>query len=173
MIGMGSVSVTNIKNGKDGTPGIGISNTYVQYCYGGSATDPPGEYLKDENGILLIDETGKFLTNGEWQADVPAAQPGLYLWSRTVTTFDDGNESYMYSIGREGLGILNEKKQFYLSSSLTELKDGYWSDVEPYPIPEGKYLFGRYEFIMTDGSIQYSDAHYENVLSGVINKTDG
>jgi len=121
MIGMGTISVSNIKNGKDGATGMGIESTYVQYCYGASGTNPPGEYLVDENGNYLVDQNGNYFTNGQWRSEVPKEVPGLFLWSKTVTVYEDGTESVMYSLGKEGTGIISEKRLYYLSSSMDGL----------------------------------------------------
>lgn len=172
MIGMGTVSVSNIKNGKDGATGMGIESTYVQYCYGASGTNPPGEYLVDENGNYLVDQNGNYFTNGQWRSEVPKEVPGLFLWSKTVTVYEDGTESVMYSLGKEGTGIISEKRLYYLSSSMDGLQDGFWTEEQPYPIPDGYYLWGRYEFIMSDGSVKYTNPIYEKTLSGVISEVD-
>lgn len=171
-IAFGSITLSCVNDGEPGRNGVGISSTVVEYATGSSQTIPPEHTLVDENNTVLVDGDGAVLTNGQWESEIPVVYDGMYLWSRTITTYDDGTFSISYSVSRDGIGILTEKRQYYLSNSPTTLSGGSWTDEQPYPIPTGKYMWGRLEFKMTDGTTTYSDAVYENTLSGIINKTD-
>ena len=90
----------------------------------------------------------------------------LAMSSTSVININDGQQ------GIQGVSVSSEKEQWYLSSSKTALSGGSWSYTEPTSIPDGKYLFGRLEFTMSDGSKQYSDAIHRSVISGLITKAD-
>lgn len=171
-IAFGSITLSCVNDGEPGRNGVGISSTVVEYATGSSQTVPPEHTLVDENNTVLVDGDGAILTNGQWQSEIPVVYDGMYLWSRTITTYDDGTFSISYSVSRDGIGILTESRQYYLSDSPTTLSGGSWTYDQPYPIPTAKYMWGRLEFKMTDGTTTYSDAVYENSLSGIINKTD-
>ena len=172
MLGMSSVTVSSIRNGIDGDDGVGIASTTVQYACGGSSTTPPAYYLTDQNGAYLVDENGVYLINGEWQDTQPDVPPGFYLWARTVTKYDDGKESCTYSIAREGIGVIKEQRQYYVSSSILSLEDGYWTYEAPTEIPDGYYLWERVALQLDDGSISYSDAVFQSLMSDVMFNVD-
>ena len=59
--------------GQDGDDGIGISDVDVEY------------YLSNSSSELI---------GGEWSTTAPTWVNGRYMWSRTHTTYTDGNETY-------------------------------------------------------------------------------
>ena len=81
--------------------------------------------------------------------------------SVSVINVNDG------ATGAQGVSITGEKEQWYLSSSKTQLSGGSWSYTEPQTIPDGKYLWGRWEMTMSNGTKQYSDAVYRSVIGGI------
>lgn len=86
--------------------------------------------------------------------------------SVSVINVDDGVK------GDTGTSISGEREQWYLSTSKTDLAGGSWSDTEPDTIPDGRYLWGRIAFTMSDGTAQYSEAVYRSTISGIKNVTD-
>ena len=135
-----------------------------------------------DEGVVIVDIDGKPLTDGEWSEELPETPSGYFLWTRTVTYYSDGQFSIAYvvgysgidgEIGEPGASIVDETEQWYLSTSSTHLVGGSWSYIEPQEIEEGKYLWGRWEFKLSDGTIKYSDAVHRSVLSGLINIADG
>ena len=89
--------------------------------------------------------------------------------SVTILNVNDGIDG---AKGDTGATISRSKEQWYLSTSNSELTGGTWDDIEPSSIPDGKYLWGRLAFTMTDGTIRYSDAVYRSVIGGVISEVD-
>lgn len=89
--------------------------------------------------------------------------------SVTILNVNDGING---AKGDTGATISRSKEQWYLSTSNSELTGGTWDDIEPTTIPDGKYLWGRLAFTMTDGTIKYSDAVYRSVIGGVISEVD-
>lgn len=87
----------------------------------------------------------------------------------TISIINDGASG---AKGDTGATISRSKEQWYLSTSNSELTGGTWDDIEPTTIPDGKYLWGRLAFTMTDGTIKYSDAVYRSVIGGVISEVD-
>ena len=171
---MSSASVVNIDDG------YGIDHVEISYAIHTSATDPPGSPITD-GGTIVVDIDGRPLTDGSWQSTVPEVPNGYYLWTRTVTYYTGGDFSIAYSVGytgedgeqgEQGVGIVAEKEQWYLSNSSSSLVGGSWSYTEPTQIPEGKYLWGRFEFSLSNGQTNYSDAVYRSTIGGLINLTD-
>jgi hypothetical protein len=74
--------------------------------------------------------------------------------------------------GAQGVSIADSQEQWYLSNSSSSLTGGSWSYTEPSQIPDGKYLWGRWEITMSDGIIKYSDAVYRSTIAGLKNITD-
>lgn len=174
IVAMSSISILNVDDGN------GVVSVEVKYAIGSSPTDPPGQPLMDGTTVI-VDVNNIPLTDADWQSTIPIVPQGSYLWTRTVTTYANGDFSIVYVVGytgedgtqgSQGLSIASEKEQWYLSDSNVQLTGGSWSYTEPSTIPEGKYLFGRWEFTMSDSSVQYSDAVYRSSISGVINITD-
>lgn len=180
MIARGYVVVTNVNDGAKGDkgdkgdrglPGAGVKSTVVEYARGLSPTDPPGKYLVDGSGNPLADESGNILVDSRWTSAIPQIPDGFYLWSRTTTIFDDDSESVTYSVGYNGASIATERRQYYLSTSNSHLVGGSWQYTEP-DASDGTFIWERFEFMLTDGTIRYSDAVYSKTLHGIINKTD-
>lgn len=180
MIARGYVVVTNVNDGAKGDkgdkgdrglPGAGVKSTVVEYARGLSPTDPPGKYLVDGSGNPLADESGNILVDSRWTSAIPQIPDGFYLWSRTTTIYDDDSESVTYSVGYKGASIATERRQYYLSTSNSSLVGGSWQYTEP-DASDGTFIWERFEFILTDGTIRYSDAVYSKTLHGIINKTD-
>lgn len=61
--------------------GNGITKTEIRYQNGKSSTEYP---------------------EGDWLENVPAAESGKYLWTRTTLTYTDGTTSVSYSVGAHG-----------------------------------------------------------------------
>lgn len=180
MIARGYAVVTNVNDGAKGDkgdkgdrglPGAGVKSTVVEYARGLSPTDPPGKYLVDGSGNPLADESGNILVDSRWTSAIPQIPDGFYLWSRTTTIFDDDSESVTYSVGYNGASIATERRQYYLSTSNSRLVGGSWQYTEP-DASDGTFIWERFEFMLTDGTIRYSDAVYSKTLHGIINKTD-
>lgn len=174
VVAMGSVGIVNIDDGN------GIDHVDISYAIHTSASDPPGNPITD-GGVIVVDIDGRPLTDGSWQSTVPEVPNGYYLWTRTITVYSSGDFSIAYSVGytgedgaqgEQGVSIVAEKEQWYLSNSSSSLVGGSWSYTEPTQIPEGKYLWGRFEFSLSNGQTNYSDAVYRSTIGGLINLTD-
>lgn len=109
----------NPYDGVDGKPGVGVSNTDVEYAQSSSNSVAP--------------------TTG-WQTTAPAWKDGYYIWSRTKVTYTDGTSTTTKpacitggkgSTGSTGNGVKSIVEQYYLSSSATSLLNGSWSTTRP------------------------------------------
>lgn len=61
--------------------GVGVKSTVVTYAVGTSGTTAP---------------------SSGWGSAIPAVDPGKYLWTKTVITYDDDETSESYSVGMMG-----------------------------------------------------------------------
>lgn len=67
--------------GSTGAAGKGIKSTAITYQKSSSGTTAP---------------------TGTWSGTIPSANPGEFIWTRTVTTYTDNSTSTSYSIGKIG-----------------------------------------------------------------------
>lgn len=94
--GVGTAEYNDIKNqiswskyvGEDGEDGNGIVSYEIHYQNGESETTAP---------------------TGEWLSEIPSAEAGKYLWTRTTLTYTNGNTSVSYSVGAHGENGLDGK----------------------------------------------------------------
>lgn len=49
-----------------------------------------------------VSSSGTLAPTTGWQETVPSAQPGEYVWTRSVTIFSDGSDVTMYSVAKQG-----------------------------------------------------------------------
>ena len=170
MLARSSVSVVNIDDGN------GVVSVDITYAIGSSPTTPPGNPLTD-NGVIITDLNGVALTDASWQTTIPVVPNGYYLWTRTVTTYTDNSFTVAYVVGysgtdgetgAQGISITGEKEQWYVSNSNSSLTGGSWVETEPTSVPDGKYLWGRFKFTMSDGTTQYSAAVCRKVIGGLL-----
>ena len=59
---------------------------------------------------------------GEWKPGIPFVAKGEYLWTRTVVTYSDGNETTAYSVAYQGINGINGTSVAILSTSTTYAK---------------------------------------------------
>ena len=119
--------------------GRGVKSTLVEYVLSDQGTQPPGE---------------------GWQEEMPEAVQGMYLWTRTITSYtDNSSDTTVYTvslIGQDGVGITNTEVQYQKSSSGTDIpSDGGWTNALPFTDP-GDYIWTRTAFYYTNGKHTYS-----------------
>lgn len=68
-------------NGADGTNGVGVKTSNVQYALGDSGTTAP--------------------TTG-WTTNIPTLQDNKYLWTRTIIYYTNETNSVSYSVSKKG-----------------------------------------------------------------------
>lgn len=68
-------------NGSNGTDGVGVKTSNVQYALGDSGTTAP--------------PTG-------WTTNIPTLQDNKYLWTRTIIYYTNGTNSVSYSVSKKG-----------------------------------------------------------------------
>lgn len=119
--------------------GKGFSIEAVEYAIGASDATPP--------------------TDG-WQDTVPTVPAGSWLWTRT--TYNDGTTSLVCSY--QGIGIVHEADQYYLSTSDEEPTGGTWGMTQP-EWETGRYVWKRKAITWSDGTTTYT----EPILSKGVN----
>lgn len=167
-------------NGNDGSNGVGISTTIIEYNKSTNSTTPPS--------------TG-------WTSTIPSISGGQYLWTRVTLNYTNGQKAESYTVARQGEdgadGQLftgeteptdfNEGDIWYkvVSSKVTgvyEAKGGTWVEIpfESSVIAEtiiGKTIQASHLTGSTIDGGKISGAEflneYENVTSGVNQVTDG
>ena len=123
--------------GVNGTPGtsVTITDTEVTYAVTNDTAEP-----------------------SSWQEDIPTANPGQYLWTKTVVTYSDGNSTTTYSYAKQGAtGVAGESVTVdstsvtYGVSESSSTEPASWSD-EPPEVPEGQYLWTKTVVTYSDGN---------------------
>lgn len=89
-----TLSYSISRMGADGE-GVGIADVTITYQAGTSGTTPP---------------------TGEWTSSIPSVAANQFLWTRTVTTYTDGETSTAYSVGKMGANGA-DAQLLYLSAS--------------------------------------------------------
>src|SRR5699024_2569451 len=142
------------KDGNDGTNGIagkdgvGISKTTITYAKSTNGTTAP--------------------TTG-YTTTVPSANPGEFVWTKTVWTYTDNTTETGYSVGKigntgatgangkdgvagkDGVGIQKTEEHYASSTSGTTKHSTGWNLTVPTTSP-GNYLWTRTTWTYTDGS---------------------
>lgn len=127
-------SWTKVKNGSNGSNGISVTSTDVEYAQNTSATTAP--------------------TTG-WTTTAPTWQNGKYIWSRTKTVLSDGTTKYTNPAcitgqqgnnGATGTGITSITEEYYLSTSKTTQTGGSWVTTPP-TWSTGKYMWTRSKIV--------------------------
>lgn len=137
-------------------------------------TGQPGEAGRGIVGIPKItyqgSASGTNVPNGEWLEEPPLLSDGMYLWIKKTTTYSDGTSSDEYAVtkngntGSAGVGIKDDPiREYYLSTSKTELNGGEWSDTKP-QVTTGKFVWTRYKITYTDLHVGYTKPSYDDAL---------
>nr|DAF05204.1 MAG TPA: tail protein [Caudoviricetes sp.] len=159
---MWMIAVDVLKNGTE------IKHTPVDL------TGQPGEAGRGIVGIPKItyqgSASGTNVPNGEWLEEPPLLSDGMYLWIKKTTTYSDGTSSDEYAVtkngntGSVGVGIKDDPiREYYLSTSKTELNGGEWSDTKP-QVTNGKFIWTRYKITYTDLHVGYTTPSYDDAL---------
>ena len=114
--------------------------------------------------------SGTNVPNGEWLKEPPLLNDGMYLWIKKTTTYSDGTSSDEYAVtkngntGSVGVGIKDDPiREYYLSTSKTELNGGEWSDIKP-QVTNDKFIWTRYKITYTDLHVGYTSPSYDDAL---------
>lgn len=137
-------------------------------------TGQPGEAGRGIVGSPKIayqgSASGTNAPNGEWLDEPPLLSDGMYLWIKKTTTYSDGTSSNEYAVtkngntGSVGVGIKDDPiREYYLSTSKTELNGGEWSDIKP-QVTNDKFIWTRYKITYTDLHIGYTSPSYDDAL---------
>lgn len=131
--------------GSQGVPGTSVSivSTSVTYQKGNSGTVKP---------------------TGSWTDEVPATNPGEYLWTKTVVNYSDKKHTEAYTVSKHGntgatgsqgipgtsVKITSKSIQYASSASGTTPPSSGWGDGIP-AVPQGQFLWTR-------TTVNYSDS---------------
>ena len=114
--------------------------------------------------------SGTNVPNGEWLEEPPLLSDGMYLWIKKTTSYSDETSSDEYAVtkngntGSVGVGIKDDPiREYYVSTSKTELNGGEWSDIKPQVIND-KFIWTRYKITYTDLHVGYTSPSYDDAL---------
>ena len=137
-------------------------------------TGQPGESGRGIAGTPKVtyqgSTSGTIVPNGEWSEEPPLLNDGMYLWIKKTTSYSDGTSFDEYAVtkngntGSAGVGIKDDPiREYYLSTSKTELNGGEWSDTKP-QVTTGKFVWTRYKILYTDLHVGYTTPFYDDAL---------
>lgn len=121
------------KNGTNGTS-VTITSKSIQYKVLDIGTGDPGS-------------TG-------WSNNIPSANPGQYLWTRTIVNYSDGNSTTAYSVSKMGINGTNG----YNTATVFLYKRG----VPTSPATNLSGPTGTLTYYFTTGQLDASDLSYFN-----------
>lgn len=121
--------------GTDGSDGIGVQTSNVQYALGDSGTITP--------------------TTG-WTTNIPTLEDNKYLWTRTIIYYTNGTNSVSYSVSKKGEqgdtgnGVSSTVVNYGVSTSGT-IQPMSWGTSIP-SVTSGQFLWTRTTMNYTDGT---------------------
>ena len=141
-----------------GATGVGINSTQVKYGVSASATTQPTS----------------------WFDDLPVANDGEYLWTRTVIDYTDPSKedtvTYTYAkqgrkgeTGTAGSSVTVSSIQYQEGASATTAPTGTWSNAVV-AVADGKYLWSKTTF--SDSKVAYGVAKQGSSGRGVSKITE-
>lgn len=115
---------------------------------------------------------------------MPQAKEGDFIWTRSKTVYSDGTFALAYMVshygengerGATGVSVTNvvpEYRLSNLSTALTGTGTGYtWSTKKP-SVQSDQYIWERQRNELSDGSVAYSEATCDVVMSGLVFDVD-
>ena len=127
-----TTDMTNVKDKMNKT----VKLVEVMYCLSDSSVQP----------------------SDSWSTVAPSSVEGKYIWTKTVTTYNDGSitetspinlTSSSSGAGAPGVGIAKIEVWYYSSTSNVELVNGTWSTTKPENI-NGRYIWTKNKIYYTD-----------------------
>lgn len=122
-------------NGTDGTNGVGVQTSNVQYALGDSGTTAP---------------------TTAWTTTIPTLQDNKYLWTRTIIYYTNGTNTVSYSVSKKGdkgdtgNGIATTTISYGVSSSGTTAPTSWGSTIPT--VSPSNYLWTRTVITYTDNA---------------------
>lgn len=114
------------------------------------------------DGVLVVNDTSKqsntYITTDGVLVSQDTTQDSKYLWTKTITTYSDGNECISYTVssdGDTGNGISSSEVTYQVSSDGTNPPTGEWTSEIP-AVGEGEYLWTKTVTSYTNGTTSTS-----------------
>lgn len=134
---------------------------------------PTGEYNIRVNGYKTDNSTwvkNIVFEDGTWSPDIPAVNPGEYLWTRTTWFYSDGTNEQGFSVakmgeqgpkgdrgndgipGKNGIGIRNTSVLYGLSASETVPPTAWYQN--PPALVKGQWFWSKTVWAYTDNTTE-------------------
>ncbi len=134
---------------------------------------PTGEYNIRVNGYKTDNSTwvkNIVFEDGTWSPDIPAVNPGEYLWTRTTWFYSDGTSEQGFSVakmgeqgpkgdrgsdglpGKNGIGIRNTSVLYGLSASETVPPTAWYQN--PPALVKGQWFWTKTVWSYTDNTTE-------------------
>ena len=134
---------------------------------------PTGDYEIRVNGYKADNSTwikNIVFEDGTWSPDIPAVNPGEYLWTRTTWFYSDGTNEQGFSVakmgeqgpkgdrgndgipGKNGIGIRNTSVLYGLSASETVPPTAWYQN--PPALVKGQWFWSKTVWTYTDNTTE-------------------
>ena len=125
------------------------------------ATGAPGTSVTVTDTEVTYAVSDTIAQPSSWQEEVPTANPGQYLWTKTVVTYSDGNSTETYSYAKQGetgatgsagtsVTVQSTTVTYGISAS-PSTQPTSWDEDMPTSVPEGQYLWTKTVVLYSDG----------------------
>lgn len=111
--------------------------------------------------LYYVSTSNETLVDGVWSEAQPTNTEGKYVWSKTLTTYNDGSFSESSPVcitGTAGKGVFSIEAEYYLSTSDEDQVDGEWQSTAP-EWYSGMFLWTRSKITYSDGSVSYTEPY--------------
>lgn len=129
-----TVAYTYVKQGSKGETGTSLEKVEIEYTASSNSTTPPSSGWSPAIQLTTSEKP--------------------YLWTKTIFKLENGDESYAYSVAKQGRGI-DHITEYYLatsaSSNVTTSTSG-WKDTIQTVTSDNKYLWNYETITYTDGA---------------------
>ena len=121
--------------GTDGSDGVGVQTSNVQYA---------------------LSDSGAIAPTTGWVTNIPTLQDNKYLWTRTIIYYTNGTNSVSYSVskkgeqGETGNGVSSTVVNYGVSTSGTTQPTSWGTSIPS--VPSGQFLWTRTVMNYTNGT---------------------
>lgn len=138
--------------------GSGKVASIMWYFATGTTNDRPATYTDFPTGWQ---DARWYTFSTDTASKVALTQQYPFLFAYCYVTASDGTITCYqpYLVKTNGAQIKQMIRQYYLSTSSTEITGSEWSDIVPVEIPDGKYVWSRLA-LLYDSGWSYTDTQY-------------
>lgn len=154
----GTVSSFRIDDGSDGDDGLPGANGYVHFAWANSADGSVDFSTHESFGKDYL---------GTYSDNIVEDSQDYHDYSWTYIRGEKGDTGEQGEQGEPGEGVAKVEPQFHLhtSDTATEQEIAQWTWTDTLEYASGYYVWQREKITLTDETVIYSDAYYNEALT--------